>query len=83
MCRTVAAITVYWTGRFTRNRNLSTAAAASRKVTCLLAAGASRVAEHTSNQGDASARLLRPRLTHSVEPAGALEQDAGTPRLEN
>jgi hypothetical protein len=33
MCRTVAAITVYWTGRFTRNRNLSTAAAASRKVT--------------------------------------------------
>src|SRR6186713_2360288 len=36
MCRTVAAITVYWTGRFTRNRNLSTAAAASRKVTCVL-----------------------------------------------
>ena len=34
MCRTVAAITVYWTGRLTRNRNLSTAAAASRKVNC-------------------------------------------------
>src|SRR5215203_2184015 len=33
MCRTVAVITVYWTGWFTRNRNLSTAAAASRNIT--------------------------------------------------